>query len=111
MPLLYLRKPSAHINDCQLSIFHRQFPRLQRQVSSLLTVHTLTKPEIQTAQPTQPVQVSMEGLFDQSNQLTSENKSLIMQFLSGNRNNPNPEQGPVRQIQLNLEEKTNTENV
>jgi hypothetical protein len=56
----------------------------------------------------QSAQVLLTSLFEQANQLTPENKELIIQFLSGNRANPNPDE-PIKQIPLNYEQKTNSE--
>lgn len=52
---------------------------------------------------------SIDSLFDQANQLTPANKQTILNFLSGDRINPNPEK-PVQQFLLNLEKKINPEN-
>jgi len=52
----------------------------------------------------QSAQVLLSSLFEQANQLSPENKELIVQFLTGNRANPNPEE-PVKQIPLNFEQK------
>jgi hypothetical protein len=41
----------------------------------------------------------------QANALTNENKEILAQFLGGNRTNPNPELGPIRQILLNEDHK------
>jgi len=58
----------------------------------------------------QQTQGLLTSLFEQANQLTPENKEIIVQFLSGNRANPTPDDGAVKQIQLNFEQKVNPEN-
>lgn len=72
----------------------------------------------------QQTQALLASLFEQANQLTPEHKEAIVQFLSGNRSmflllrkiakivtaNPTPNEGAVKQIQLNVEQKVNSEN-
>ncbi|PRP85468.1 hypothetical protein PROFUN_06837 [Planoprotostelium fungivorum] len=63
---------------------------------------TLTPP------PKQPS--TLNDLFeDSTNMLTAENRHLIQSFLSGNRQNPDPLSGPIRQIVIHFERKQEPE--
>jgi len=50
--------------------------------------------------------VTTESLFEGANQLNDEDKMTIQTFLTGNRTNPFPSQGAIRQITLRSEMKT-----
>jgi len=65
---------------------------------------------ILTPEQQQQTKALLNNLFEQANQLTPEHKEIILQFLSGNRTNPTPEEGPIKQLQLNFEQKINAEN-
>lgn len=129
IPTLPLTPQSLAFQPTMSMFQHQGGEALGTNASSLLAqalssqhtrvaTHTLTpipppppKVDMAPQQAAQAASLTLEGLFDQANQLTSENKNLIVNFLSGNRNNPNPDQGPVRQILLNLEDRFNNENM
>jgi len=53
--------------------------------------------------------VTPESLLEATNRLTPENRRIILQFLSGDRVNPFPEEGAVKTILLNEDVKQNKE--
>eukprot|EP01117_Protostelium_nocturnum_P007347 TRINITY_DN2629_c0_g1_i3.p1 TRINITY_DN2629_c0_g1~~TRINITY_DN2629_c0_g1_i3.p1 ORF type:complete len:788 (+),score=365.51 TRINITY_DN2629_c0_g1_i3:108-2471(+) len=75
---------------------------VQSQINNALP--TVTRPN----GPPQPT--TMDELFGGStNQLTPENRKLIQDFLNGNRDNPSPSTGPLRQILINFDKRTDEE--
>lgn len=61
-----------------------------------------------TGTPTKPS--GLGDLFENNtNMLTPENRALIQSFLSGNRQNPEPASGPVKQIVIHFERKIEPE--
>jgi len=47
------------------------------------------------------------NLFESANKLSAEDKEMILRFLSGNRENPTPEEGPVKTLLINEQIKEN----
>jgi len=83
-------------------------PMIDKKQTPLPIKPTITSPAM--PQLTVAPVITTESLFEYSNQLTQENKQIILQFLSGNRVNPDPGSGAVRQILLNYEKKINPQN-
>jgi hypothetical protein len=124
--LLYLRTQQSSNAPLDLNQLQRLLSTLQLQqqspqsqvspsrqtqgVPSSQTMLSSTPSSIQHTTPTStPVSAPIvfqitpdpEVLLGVTNRLSPEDKAIIVQFLSGNRVNPHPEKGPVRQFLLN----------